>query len=143
MDQHNKVLQEKEEAELLIEKGMFFQAGKYKFTIKPLTLGTILIANKYAVDMKINLTEDNETSVFDEYNRNTIPLLNFIAVCVLSRKWKIFLFRKLLVRCLKWNLKPKDVIGITLSILKMYDMGNFITSIRLISEQTMTSPKKK
>lgn len=133
---------EKKESELLIQRGVVFDIGERKFEIKPLVFGTITHANKYAVDLKINLTSDDNASVFNEVGNNISPLMNFIAVCILHSRWKIILFRNLLAWYLKWKLNPEKALKIAMVILQMYDIKNFITSIRLIGQMTITSPKE-
>lgn len=134
--------QEEKESNQLIEKGFFFNVGKRELHIKPLVFGTIAQANKYAVDLKINILSDDNASVFKEVNRNIDPLMKFIAVCVLAKKWKIKLFSGLLAKYLKWKLNPQTALKITLAILQMYDIANFITSIRLIGQTTITNPRE-
>ena len=134
--------QEEEESNQLIEKGFFFNVGKRELHIKPLVFGTIAQANKYAVDLKINILSDDNASVFKEVNRNIDPLMKFIAVCVLAKQWKIKLFSGLLAKYLKWKLNPQTALKITLAILQMYDIANFITSIRLIGQTTITNPRE-
>lgn len=139
----NQAKQEQKEAELLADNGFFFETGKIKWYIKPLRFGTIIKANKYAVDLKINLVTEDNASLFKEFNNNTKPLMRFIAVCVLGSRWKIALFTKLLARYFEWKLKPKDALGITIAILQMYDLKNFIPTIRLIGQMTITSPNQE
>ncbi|KUJ56451.1 hypothetical protein [Chryseobacterium aquaticum] len=134
--------QEEKESNQLIEKGFFFNVGKRELHIKPLVFGTIAQANKYAVDLKINILSDDNASVFKEVNRNIDPLMKFIAVCVLAKPWKIKLFSGLLAKYLKWKLNPQTALKITLAILQMYDIANFITSIRLIGQTTITNPRE-
>lgn len=132
---------EKNESELLIDKGFFFNIGKKRFEIKPLCFGTISHANKHAVDLKINLTAEDNASVFNEVGKNVSPLMKFIAVCILHKRWKILLFTNILAWYLKWKLNPQKALNISLVILQMYDIKNFITSIRMIGQLTITSPK--
>lgn len=135
------IRQEKSEAELLTENGFKFKAGKREFTIKPLTLGTILHCNKYAVQMKFNLMTDKGDSLYEELNNNIQPILAFISCAILGSNIKIRLFRKMLENHLKKHLKPKDVLAIAVAILQMYDLTNFITSIRLLTAETITTPR--
>lgn len=128
------------EAEALIDKGFFFEIGNRKWEIKPFTLDTILRANIYAVKLKINTEE--EKPLTDIFKENVKPLTDFIAVSILQKRWKCFLFKNLFSRYLRKNLTPQKAVGLTLTILKMYDMGNFITSIRLIGQMTITAPKQ-
>lgn len=132
---------EKNEANLLIEKGFVFDIGNRKFQIKPLVFGTITYANKHAVDLKINLTSEDNASVFNEVGKNVTPLMKFIAVCILHKRWKIILFTNFLSWYLKWKLNPEKALKISMVILQMYDIKNFITSIRMIGQLTITSPK--
>lgn len=141
-ENHMKEQQEQKEAELLINKGFVFNIGKREIHIKPLTFGTITQANKHAVDLKINILSDDNSSVFKEVNKNVGPLMMFIAVCILHDYWKIKLFSGILSRYLKWKLNPQTALKISLAILQMYDIANFITSIRLIGQTTITNPKE-
>lgn len=136
------VLQERKEAELLVEQGFVFNAGEKEHHIKPVTYGTILHANKYAVDLKLNLLSEDNNSLLRELEANIDPLMKFIAVCVLGNKKDIEDKTEVLAEELKWSLKPKDAMGICLAIIQMYDLTNFISSIRLIGTMTITAPKK-
>lgn len=136
-----KLQQEKTEAELLAENGVKIKIGKRDYVIKPLLFGTISKANKYAVQLKLN-TGGTITDFLPEYEKNIDPLMKFIAVCILGEKWKIKLLTPFLARRLKWTLKPHEALKIVIAILQMYDMGNFITSIRFIRETTITAPRE-
>ena len=133
------VQKEKAEAELLAQNGFNITIGKRKFTIKPLTFGAIVKANQYATEIKMNIKGGEISSMVQNYQENTNPLMKFIAVAILGQKWKIKLFTNILA---KWNLKPSDAMKITIAILQMYDMANFIPSIQLIAETTITTPRK-
>lgn len=141
MTERDRILAEQQEANILIKEGFYFEIGKRKWHIKPLVFGTIAKANKYAVNMKMNIVENDNASMFAELDKNIKPLLNFIAVCILHSKWKIWLFTKILSKYLEWKLSPEMALKIALAILQMYDLGNFITSIRMIGQTTVTSPK--
>lgn len=141
MTERERILAEQEEAKLLIKEGFFFEIGKRKWHIRPLVFGAITEANKYAVNMKLNIVESDNASMFSELDKNIKPLLNFIAVCILNSKWKIWFFKKILAKYLEWKLNPDMALKIVLAILQMYDLGNFITSIRMIGQTTITSPK--
>lgn len=136
------VQKEKAEAELLAQNGFNITIGKRKFTIKPLTFGAIVKANQYATEIKMNIKGSEISSMVQNYQENTDPLMKFIAVAILGQKWKIKLFTNILAKWLKWNLKPSDAMKITIAILQMYDMANFIPSIQLIAETTITTPRK-
>lgn len=136
------VQKEKAEAELLAQNGFNITIGKRKFTIKPLTFGAIVKANQYATEIKMNIKGGEISSMVQNYQENTDPLMKFIAVAILGQKWKIKLFTNILAKWLKWNLKPSDTMKITIAILQMYDMANFIPSIQLIAETTITTPRK-
>ena len=145
------ILQEQQEAELLRNHGFVFETNRKSFLkkwfpkiswhVKPLCFGTITIANKYAVDLKLNVNDENIASLMAEMENNIDPLLNFISVSILHSKTKILLFRKVLTTYLKWHLNPEKALKIVIQIMQMYDLANFITSIRLIG--TITSPKEK
>ncbi|WP_121460047.1 hypothetical protein [Chryseobacterium defluvii] len=134
---------EKKEADELIHRGFYFDIGKRKWEIKPLVFGTISHANKYALDLKINLLSDDNSSVFKEIEKNIKPLMSFIAVCILHHKWKIKLFTRILSVYLKWKLDPSKALKICVAILQMYDIKNFTTSISLIGQMTITKPNPK
>lgn len=146
-----KLIREKAEADLLRKHGFIFETVSTSFLkrwfplrswqIRPLCFGTIIEANKYAVDIKMNLGDEDISTLLKEMNFNIEPLINFISVSILHSKFKILLFRKILSLYLKWHLKPEDAFKITLAILQMYDLGNFIHSIRTIGQTTLTSPK--
>lgn len=134
-------IQEKTEAELLAEQGVRIKIGEREYTIKPLLFGTISYANKYAVELKLNSSENIE-DFLPNYEKNIDPLMKFIAVCILGEKWKIKLFTNLLARRLKWALSPREALQIVVVILQMYDIANFIHSIRFIKETTITTPRE-
>lgn len=141
MTEFEKIQAEKEEAKILINEGLVFNAGKREFHIKPITADVMFRANKYAVELKMNIVESDNASLFKEVDKNIIPLFRFIAICVLHDAWKIKLFTKPFARYLMTKLKSQDALKLSMAILQMYDLGNFITSIRIIGQTTITSPK--
>ena len=144
------ILQEQKESDLLRNHGFIFETRrktlflkwfpKISWHIKPLCFGTIVESNKYAIDLKLNVNDENIADLISEMQKNINPLINFISVSLLHSKWKILLFRKVLTAYLKWHLKPEEAFKIVLAIMQMYDLANFITSIRLIG--TITSPRE-
>lgn len=132
---------EKKEADILVNEGLRFTVGKRNIHIKPLTYGAMAYANKHAVSLRMDLEEDNNSKLFMEIGKNIKPYMRFIAVCILGSKWKIKLFTGLLANWLMWRLKPKKAFEIGLAIVQMHDLANFISSIRLIGETTITKPK--
>ena len=78
------VQKEKAEAELLAQNGFNITIGKRKFTIKPLTFGAIVKANQYATEIKMNIKGGEISSMVQNYQENTDPLMKFIAVAILG-----------------------------------------------------------
>ncbi|MDV3750659.1 hypothetical protein CMU19_04530 [Elizabethkingia anophelis] len=146
----DQLLAEELEARLLVNEGFYFETSKKRFLgfgknyikwhIKPLTYGTIIHANVHAVKIKMSINDDNVSSVISEMDDNIIPQIDFIATCLLHSKWKIKLFRKILSRYLLWKLSPEKALKICVGIIRMYDLRNFMNSIRLIG--TITSPQE-
>ncbi|MCT3943896.1 hypothetical protein HZQ28_01220 [Elizabethkingia anophelis] len=146
----DKLLAEEIEARLLIREGAYFETPRSSFFgikrkprkwhIKPLVYGTIIEANIYAIKIKMNLSEDQFSSIISEMDKNIDPQVNFIATCFLHSKWKIKLFRTLLAKYLMWKINPEIAQRICIGILQMYDLKNFTDSIRLIG--TVTSPQE-
>lgn len=132
---------EKTEADLLAENGVKIKIGKKNYVIKPLLMGTIKEANKYAVQLKLN-SKTSISELLPEYEKNIDPLMKYIAVCILGDKWKIKLFTSILARKLKWELRPADALKLVIAIIQMYDIGTFINSIRFIRETTITTPRE-
>ena len=140
---------EMNEAKLLVEEGLIFETEsrsifrfikkKRYWHIKPLNFGTILHANRYAMELKMNFQDNSINAAITEMDVNIKPLVNYISVCVLGSKWKIKLFRRILTNYFLWRLSPNKSLKLALGIMQMYDLPNFITSIRLIG--TITSPQ--
>lgn len=126
------------EAEILANEGLNYKAGWFRFHIKPLTFGVIAKANIQALKLKLNLIDDDQKTLIENYQENINPLINFIAICTLGNLCRITPLVYLLSYYLKWKLTPKEVIGLCIFILKMYDLGNFTTTIRLIGTSTIT-----
>lgn len=131
------------EAEVLANEGINYKAGLFRFHIKPLNFGTISKANIEALKMKVNLIDDEQKTLIENYQENINPLINFIAICTLGSCLKIKLFTKILAFYLKWKLTPKETIGLCIFILRMYDLTNFTTTIELIGTSTITMNRAK
>ena len=142
---------EKQEAKLLAEEGLIFETEvksifrifkkKRFWHIKPLTFGTILQANLYAMELKLNLSDVTVNSAMHQMNSNIRPLMSYIAVSYLGSKWKIKFFKNIMTEYFLWRLAPEKALPLSLKIIQMYDLANFIASIRLIG--TITSPMTK
>jgi len=143
-----KLTAEEEEVKLLIDEGFIFETKSRfsksktrKWHIKPLLYGTILQANKYAMQIKINNTADSFATVAEHQNKTVLPLFNFIATCYLGGYFKIKLLRWFFSWYFMWKIQPKDSYKMSLAIMQMYDLKNFYYSIGMI--QTITSPQQK
>lgn len=130
---------EKSESDILLSEGLKYRAGLLRLHIRPLKLGTIILANRHAIKIKESLNSDYN-SIMKSMNENIIPMVDFLSVCTLGSRARIFLFRKLLSRWLRWHLPPGHIPGLIMYIMQMYQLENFITSTRLISQLTVTAP---
>lgn len=133
---------ENKEANILVDEGLRFTIGKRKFHIKPLRYGTMRHANKYAVKMNIDLEDGNSNhKLFSELSSNITPQMRYIAINILGSYWKIKLFTKPFSRWLEWKLTPKEAFKLSMAIVQMNDLTNFISSIRLVGETSLTKSK--
>lgn len=135
----NKLSQEQKEIELLLDKGMKFKVGKRSLHIKPLKGYTIIKLSEYQLDLEKLIEQD--LNVFKEYSEGIKQLYQFIAVSILRTPLKVFFFKRLLYRYLLINLEPNKAVAIAVRIVQMYDLGNFIPSIRYLSKLRITKPK--
>lgn len=142
MTDKEKLQVEKDETDILLNEGIKYKAGLFRFHVKPLMYGTMLQANRFAMQLKVNLNLEDNTAILRELSMNAKPMIDFLAVCTLRSYWKIFLFRRVLSKYLFWKMNPRNVPVLILMIFQMYDLVNFMNSIRLISHMTVTSPMK-
>lgn len=148
---------EKNELDLLIEKGVRFKVKKTsllqyfgkkerEFEIFQPYLGTLdylsaqYLKLDYSAQKLANENWLNESKRLQAAHSKTCA--NIVAIAVLNSKWKIKLFYKFLANYFFWHLKPDKLSKIAEIILQMSNISDFTNSIRLMSiMETTTAPK--
>lgn len=135
--------EEKKAARLLLEEGTYFMIGKRKWVITEPPLGVLDLITEVFLEMKIDtkaLAEDpmSESKKIIHDNARLVPQV--IAILVLSKRWKIRLFKRMLTRHFLWRLKPSQLTKLSVIVLKLMNTTDFISSIRLLSAVRTTVP---
>ena len=129
---------EEKEIKILIEEGFTFDCGNRIFEVPPMTLDTMFRSDKFAIQLKGEIEENSNKSVFEMVVHNVPIMIDLINVCVKKNLWdRIFGIKRQLKK-----MTPKDLSGICSYILEMHDLANFLTAIRLLGEVRITKPKK-
>lgn len=146
---------EKNEADILIDRGFFFEVPKKsllrwfskkktrRFEIQQPYLGVLDMINRIFLDIEFNEKEITENPLTETKKLviHSRKLAEVIAIVILGSKWKIRLFAKVLGRYFLWRITPDNLLQITLGISQMSNLENFIVSIRLMSRIRTTAPK--
>jgi hypothetical protein len=142
---------EKKAAETLSDRGVYWKLPSFWFLriigkktvrviVKPIRLGTLLELSRIyaALDIK---PEDLEKDPHGLILNNTRALCTIAAVCILNSKLKIRLFSGLLARFLLSRLTANNLLEIMMFIVTYSGVTAFTTTIRLIGEMRVTTPK--
>lgn len=147
---------EKNEADALIDKGLEFtvpvrsllrfvtKKKERVFVIHQPYLGTLDIISRLFLEIKIEeeFLKENplvETKRIAVESARTCAIV--VAVAVLNSKWLIRFFSKPLADYFFWRLKPDKLLQLALIINQISNLGDFISSIRLMSAVRTTTPR--
>ena len=147
---------EQNEADVLIDKGMFFKVPK-RSLLKYLSKNkerTFLISQPYLGTLDL-ITQIFLSINFDEEVLKESPLseskkivgqsvkkcAQVVAITMLNSHWKIRLFSSVLATYLLWRVTPSKLMELAVTINRMSNLGDFINSIRFMSVVRTTTPK--
>ncbi|PLK44407.1 hypothetical protein [Emticicia sp. TH156] len=148
---------EMHEADVLINRGVQFTVPKRSilryfskqklrtFTIEQPYLGTLDTLSHLFLSIEFNEEMLSENALA-EAKRITAESAKkcamAVAVSVLNSKWKIRLFAGLLANYFLWHIQPSKLIQLTIYINQINNLGDFISSIRLMSATRTTAPHR-
>lgn len=150
----NRVSAEKAEADLLIDKGVFFTTPitswickllgqkERRWTIKQPFLGTLDLQAPYQIKMDIDEDKIQKDPLVESKiitAKASYPAAMIIAMAVLNSRLSILFFARPLAYYFLWHIQPKKLIQIAILINTISDYGNFINSIRLMSASRRTT----
>lgn len=146
---------EKAEGDVLIDRGVAFTVPKRSilkwfspkersFTIHQPYLGTLDIISRIFLEIEIdeNLLQENtlpETRKLIVQSARKCALI--VAVSVLNSRWKIKYLSKMLSRYFLWRIQPDKLLKLAIYINQINNLGDFISSIRLMSMIRTTAPR--
>lgn len=143
------ILKERKEIDVLIEKGFivktksisvlrFFKKTR-NWKVKRVPLGLMDLQSELFLKLQADEEKVYSESIIERNNetvnsvsRNAKISAEIIAISVLGTKLKISLFRKWLTNYFFWRVNSKDLYNFTISLYKMNDYQNFMTSIILL-----------
>lgn len=142
-----KLIAEKKELEVLLDKGLVFSAGGKQYLIKQPFLGTLdYLSNEFLkLDFNSeNLNSDNPIKVFDEQKRIVQPNVKIcariVAIAVLNSRWKIKFLTGWYAAKFRWSVTPEDLFKLTNIVLQASNLRDFTNSIALLSINRTTAP---
>lgn len=145
-DEINAKKVEKQELDILLEKGLEFTAGGKKYTIKQPYLGTLDYIAEQLLKLHVNreiLSSEDPMEIFAEQKRMIRPnakiCARIVAIAVLNSRWKIKFLAGLYARRFYWTVTPEDMMKLTNIILKACNLADFTSSIALLSATERTT----
>lgn len=114
------------------------------FTIRQSYLGTLFEISRVALrlDYDEKLIADNAFAESKQLAKRHVKSMALIcAIAILNSKWKIYLLSWPLSRYLLWRLTPQRLAQLSLTVMQLNNISDFINSIRLMSGARMTAPK--
>ncbi|MBA4852079.1 hypothetical protein [Emticicia sp. BO119] len=146
---------EKNEGDLLIDRGFFFEVPKKsvlkwfskkktrRFVIQQPYGGALDMMSRIFLDIEFdeNAIKDNPLTETKRLSMHGKKLAQAIAIAVLEDKWKIKLFSGLLTSYFFWRIKPNNLLTIIIGLTQISNLSDFIACIRLASRIRTTSPR--
>ncbi|AUD00932.1 hypothetical protein [Spirosoma pollinicola] len=144
---------EKQELDVLIERGMRFSVPKRSllryigkpdrsFLLQQPYLGTLdrLSAEFIHLDLSEERLAADWLSETKHLTRAHVTrCARIVAMAILNSQWRIRLCTGLLSRYLLWHLTPQTLLRLVLVINSLSNIGDFINSIRLMSAKERTT----
>ncbi|WP_337043863.1 hypothetical protein [Emticicia sp. 17c] len=148
---------EQNEADVLINRGISFEVPmrsplKYfsrtrqrTFVIHQLYLGTLDIISRIFLSLPLDeaaIAADplREAKRISAESARKCALA--IAIAVLNSQWKIKLFSGLLANYFLWRIQPSRLVQVAFYLNQLSNLGDFISSIRLMSAIRTTAPSQ-
>lgn len=110
--------------------GINWMGREWKFSIKPLKLGTIVKMSKYSNALKSIDADDPVSSVLKS-TKNITLLCKVVACAMINSRFKLR-FSGLLAWWLQFQLTPKELHSIALVVAKNMSVEDFFFTTRLI-----------
>jgi len=136
------------ETEILLNKGMVFEAGGKKYLIKQPFLGTLdyLSAEYLKLDINIPVLDSQEfKDIYEEQKRSIHPNVKtaarIVAIAVLNSKWKIKFLTSWYARLFLWSITPADLFKLANIVMRASNLRDFTSSIALMSINRTTAPQ--
>ncbi len=114
------------------------------FTVRQSYLGTLYEISRVALKLEYSESKISESAfteskvLAEKYARNMALIC---AIAILNSKWGIRLFKGMLARYLLWRLTPQRLAQLSIVVMQMNNISDFINSIRLMSAVRLTAPK--
>lgn len=141
----NKLLAERSELDLLIEKGIFFECGSETLTIQEPVLRVLdfLAAEMVRVDIEDNILS-NSDEAFDDGCRlvglHSSRMAKIVAIAVLGLESKNNQQLSTLVDSILDNIRPSKLESLFNAVKLLMNVGSFTNSIRLTKEIKASLP---
>lgn len=145
MTETEKLNIEKQAVDTLLEQGMTFKAGLFRFHLQQPYLGTLLHMSRLYAEIAIDEEKLKDSAYAGSYMlvpQNAKRVSKLIALAVLRSRVKIKLFAGLLSWYMLWNLTPEKLFAIMGMVLVIGNTASFTNSIRLIQALRMMKPKE-
>lgn len=140
-------LQEAQELQLLngknglsIETKLFGRKKVWKATFFP--LGLMDKQSELYHRLEVDYSESNLAAMMAKnVKKNAALCAEIIAITILGKPWKIFLFRRILKRHFLWNVNSEMLLYFTNQLFNATNYKDFMTSIGSLSVNTVTRPE--
>jgi len=126
-------------------KSLFRHLKKNReLTIRPSYLGTLYEISRLAIKLNFDekLIENDpfyESRVLIEKHVKSMALI--VAIAVLNSQFKIKLFKGILSWYLYWHLTPEMLFSLSLQVVELNNLQDFMSSIRSARGWRITQPK--
>jgi hypothetical protein len=148
---------EQHEADVLINRGIQFTVPKRSilrhfsrkkqrtFTIQQPYLGTLDVLSRVFLSIGFDETMLAENALAGAKRitaESARKCALAVAISVLNSKWKIRLFARLMAGYFLWRIQPSKLVQLAIYINQINNLGDFISSIRLMSATRTTAPHR-
>lgn len=128
------------------ERSLFAYFGKKErsFTIRQSYLGTLLEISRVALKLDYDEKAISEAAFTESKQlakRHSKNMALIAAIAILNSRWGIRLWKRPLANYLFWRLTPQKLVQLSIVVMQMNNISDFINSIRLMSGVRLTAPK--
>lgn len=125
-----------------IETVFFGKKKKWRATYFP--LGLMDVQSELYHKLELDYEQKHLPSfIGTSVKKNAKLCAEIIAVTMLGKRWKIFLFRKILKQHFLWQVDSQALLDFTNKLIQVSNYKGFITSIGSISVMRTTSPENE